>query len=33
MWDDLKAHFMDHIDEVNADLKGHGLPELNYQKA
>jgi homogentisate 1,2-dioxygenase len=29
MWDDLKAHFISHLDEVNADLKAAGLPDLN----
>ncbi|KAI0322556.1 homogentisate 1,2-dioxygenase [Amylostereum chailletii] len=28
MWDDLKAQFMNHLDEVNADLKAAGRPEL-----
>ncbi|KAJ7690048.1 homogentisate 1,2-dioxygenase [Mycena rosella] len=29
MWDDLKGQFINHLDEVNADLKAAGLPELN----
>ncbi|KAJ7215701.1 homogentisate 1,2-dioxygenase [Mycena haematopus] len=29
MWDNLKAHFISHLDEVNADLKAAGLPDLN----
>nr|GAT52499.1 predicted protein [Mycena chlorophos] len=28
MWDNLKANFMNHLDEVNADLKKAGLPDL-----
>ncbi|KAL0945421.1 hypothetical protein HGRIS_000913 [Hohenbuehelia grisea] len=28
MWDNLKANFMSHIDEVNNDLKAAGLPPL-----
>jgi homogentisate 1,2-dioxygenase len=28
MWDDLKGQFVNHLDQVNADLKAHGLPEL-----
>ena len=28
MWDDLKAQFMNHLPEINADLKAAGLPEL-----
>ena len=28
MWDDLKANFMEHLDQVNADLKAEGLPQL-----
>lgn len=28
MWDNLKAQFMNHLDEVNADLKAAGLPPL-----
>jgi homogentisate 1,2-dioxygenase len=28
MWDDLKGQFMNHLDQVNADLKAAGLPEL-----
>ncbi|KAF8207020.1 homogentisate 1,2-dioxygenase [Mycena galopus ATCC 62051] len=29
MWDNLKARFISHLDEVNADLKAAGLPDLN----
>jgi len=29
MWDNLKANFISHLDEVNADLKAAGLPDLN----
>ena len=28
MWDNLKGHFMDHIEEVNAQLSAAGLPIL-----
>ncbi|KAJ7589973.1 homogentisate 1,2-dioxygenase [Mycena floridula] len=28
MWDDLKGQFMNHLDQVNADLKAAGLPTL-----
>ena len=28
MWDNLKAQFMNHLDEVNADLKKAGLVAL-----
>ena len=28
MWDNLKAQFMNHLDEVNEDLKKAGLSEL-----
>ncbi|KAJ7082869.1 homogentisate 1,2-dioxygenase [Mycena belliarum] len=28
MWDNLKGQFINHLDEVNADLKAAGLPEL-----
>ncbi|KAH9945385.1 homogentisate 1,2-dioxygenase [Epithele typhae] len=31
MWDDLKGQFMNHIDQVNADLKAAGLPPLETQ--
>jgi homogentisate 1,2-dioxygenase len=31
MWDNLKAQFMDHLDEINADLKAAGLPALGAQ--
>jgi homogentisate 1,2-dioxygenase len=29
MWDNLKAQFINHLDQVNADLKAAGLPDLN----
>jgi len=29
MWDDLRANFMDHLDQINADLKAAGLPPLD----
>ncbi|KAJ7220230.1 homogentisate 1,2-dioxygenase [Mycena pura] len=29
MWDNLKAQFLNHLEEVNADLKKAGLPDLN----
>ena len=32
MWDNLKANFMKHLDEINADLKAKGLPELGAQQ-
>jgi homogentisate 1,2-dioxygenase len=28
MWDNLKGQFMNHLDQVNADLKAAGLPNL-----
>lgn len=28
MWDNLRANFMSHLDEINADLKAAGLPQL-----
>lgn len=28
-WDDLEAHFLDHLDEVNKDLAAAGLPSLH----
>jgi len=28
MWDNLKAQFLNHLPEINADLKAAGLPEL-----
>lgn len=28
MWDNLKGQFLNHIDQVNADLQAHGLPPL-----
>ena len=31
MWDNLKAQFMNHIDEINTDLKAAGLPPLSGQ--
>ena len=31
-WDGVKAHFLDHLDEVDADLKSAGLPTLMEQK-
>jgi len=31
MWDNLKGQFMNHIAEVNADLKAAGLPELGSE--
>ncbi|KAF9448570.1 RmlC-like cupin [Macrolepiota fuliginosa MF-IS2] len=31
MWDNLKADLMNHLDEVNADLKTAGLPQLGSQ--
>ncbi|KAJ6443855.1 homogentisate 1,2-dioxygenase [Purpureocillium lavendulum] len=27
-WDDVQAHFLDHLDEVDADLRAAGLPAL-----
>jgi homogentisate 1,2-dioxygenase len=30
--DNMKAHFLDHIDEVNADLEAAGLPALGEKK-
>ncbi|KAJ6483829.1 homogentisate 1,2-dioxygenase [Mycena vitilis] len=29
MWDNLKGQFINHLDEVNADLRAAGLPDLN----
>lgn len=29
MWDNLKANFLNHLDQVNADLKAAGLPPLD----
>ncbi|KAJ6549472.1 homogentisate 1,2-dioxygenase [Mycena sp. CBHHK59/15] len=29
MWDNLKGEFINHLDQVNADLKAAGLPDLN----
>lgn len=31
MWDDLKGQFMNHIAEVNADLKAAGRPPLGSE--
>jgi homogentisate 1,2-dioxygenase len=31
MWDDLKGEFMNHLDQVNADLKAAGLPGLGAE--
>ena len=31
MWDDLKGQFMNHIPEINADLKAAGLPLLGSE--
>jgi homogentisate 1,2-dioxygenase len=28
IWDDLKGQFMNHLDQVNQDLRAAGLPEL-----
>lgn len=30
-WDDVKAHFLDHLDEIDADLRAVGLPTLTGQ--
>ena len=30
MWDDLKGQFVNHIDQINADLKAAGLTALNF---
>jgi hypothetical protein len=32
MWDNLKAQFMNHLDDVNEELKKAGLPSLEIQK-
>lgn len=32
MWDDLKGQFMNHLDQVNSDLRAAGLPELPGKK-
>ncbi|XP_006459014.1 hypothetical protein AGABI2DRAFT_200921 [Agaricus bisporus var. bisporus H97] len=32
MWDNLKAHFMNHLDEINADLKAAKLPLLGSNR-
>lgn len=31
MWDNLKGQFLNHIDEVNADLKAAGLAPLGAE--
>lgn len=31
-WDDLRGHFMDHLEEVEADLKKAGLPSLTHHQ-
>ena len=31
MWDNLKGQFMNHIEEVNADLKAAGRPLLGHE--
>ena len=31
MWDDLKGQFMNHLDEINADLTAAGLPKLGAE--
>ncbi|POR36925.1 Homogentisate 1,2-dioxygenase [Tolypocladium paradoxum] len=31
-WDGVKAHFLDHLDEIDADLKAAGLPALTASK-
>ncbi|KAI0326637.1 homogentisate 1,2-dioxygenase [Cubamyces sp. BRFM 1775] len=31
MWDNLKGQFVNHIDQINADLKAAGLPSLGTQ--
>jgi len=33
MWDNLKAEFINHIDEINADLKARGLPQLGISSS
>jgi len=30
-WDDVRAHFLDHLDEVDADLRAAGLPSLGRE--
>jgi len=32
MWDNLKGQFMNHIDEINAELKANGLSELGAEQ-
>ena len=31
MWDNLKGQFVNHLDQINADLKAAGLPLLGAQ--
>lgn len=31
MWDNLKGQFVNHLEEINAELKAAGLPELGKQ--
>ena len=31
MWDNLKGQFVNHLDQINADLKAAGLPPLGAQ--
>ncbi|KAF7555251.1 hypothetical protein G7Z17_g2321 [Cylindrodendrum hubeiense] len=31
-WDDVKAHFLDHLDDIEADLSAAGLPGLAARK-
>ena len=31
MWDNLKGQFMNHIEEVNADLQAAGRPPLGFE--
>ncbi|KAF8960037.1 homogentisate 1,2-dioxygenase [Flammula alnicola] len=31
MWDNLKGQFLNHVEEINADLKAAGLPELGSE--
>ncbi|TFY64661.1 hypothetical protein EVG20_g5872 [Dentipellis fragilis] len=32
MWDNLKAQFLNHLDEVNADLRAAGMPEVTLKE-
>ncbi len=32
MWDNLKGQFVNHIDQINADLKAAGLPALGAEE-